>query len=60
MDICPNISCSPLPFGLLSLQVSGNGITFSHVELPNDNLDTGGNFKEIGGSLSKLTQLQSN
>ena len=30
-----NISCSPLPFGLLSSQVSGNGITFSHVELPN-------------------------
>ena len=30
-----NISCSPLPFGLLSSQVSGgNGITFSHVELP--------------------------
>ena len=24
-----NVSCSPLPFGLLSLQVSGNGITFS-------------------------------
>ena len=30
-----NISCSPLPFGLLSSQVGGNGITFSHVELPN-------------------------
>ena len=29
-----NISCSPLPFGLVSSQVSGNGITFSHVELP--------------------------
>ena len=29
-----NISCSPLPFGLLSLQVNGNEITFSHVELP--------------------------
>ena len=29
-----SISCSPLPFGLLSSQVSGNGITFSHVELP--------------------------
>ena len=29
-----NISCSPLLFGLLSSQVSGNGITFSHVELP--------------------------
>ena len=29
-----NISCSPLPFGLLSSQVSGNGIIFSHVELP--------------------------
>ena len=29
-----NISCSPFPFGLLSSQVSGNGITFSHVELP--------------------------
>ena len=29
-----NISCSPLPFGLLSSQVSGNRITFSHVELP--------------------------
>ena len=28
-----NISCSPLPFGLLSSQVNGNGITFSHVEL---------------------------
>ena len=27
-------SCSPLPFGLLSSQVSGNGITFSHVQLP--------------------------
>ena len=28
--------CSPLPFALLSSQVSGNrnGITFSHVELP--------------------------
>ena len=32
-----NISCSPLPFGLLSSQVSGNGITFSHVELPKCN-----------------------
>ena len=29
-----NISCSPLPFGLLSSQVSGNWIKFSHVELP--------------------------
>ena len=29
-----NISSSPLPFGLISSQVSGNGITFSHVELP--------------------------
>ena len=29
-----NISCSPLPFGLLSSQVSGKGIIFSHVELP--------------------------
>ena len=29
-----NISCSPLLLGVLSSQVSGNGITFSHVELP--------------------------